>query len=410
MQKIVVFVLIFSVLLFQPLNASSTRGLLIWFYTFETKKEEDIGYIYSLYQTAGASFSENKIHKIAPLSPQSKILETEDGNYFLSLKYNKLQLKKDKPLFLGQIIDVTMSETLFKLLSSKYNILVSELNYDKDLKKYLIDRADLQIKHQDIITVRDELLKKAPRILDYIISVDEFVHNQLKYSEPKRPNTAVDLLKSDKGWCGEYTKLKQALLRSAGIPTRDVYASIYSTKGLSMEDKGDAEIHSWLQSYIPDLGWVSIPSTRKLYHHYQFVELRGDYYVRALDLYKDKEEIQTVKYSKQIKRVGGIRGNGIFLEIEPKYFEEIKNITNQILDYNKNPDYSILVRIDKLPDKVKSIMYWFLIASDNQNIAEQSAKKFLDSLNFAPTLNLQLFYINSSSLVKNRINKALKEV
>ncbi len=127
-------------------------------------------------------------------------------------------------------------------------------------------------------------------------------------------------------------------------------------------------------------------------------------------MYKDKEEIQTVKYSKQIKRVGGIRGNGIFLEIEPKYFEEIKNITNQILDYNKNPDYSILVRIDKLPDKVKSIMYWFLIASDNQNIAEQSAKKFLDSLNFAPTLNLQLFYINSSSLVKNRINKALKEI
>lgn len=409
MKKVTLFVLIFSVLFFQPLNASSKRGLLIWFYTFETKNEED-GYIYSLYQTAGASFSENKIHKIAPLTPQSKISQTEDGNYFLNLKHNKLQLKKNKPLFLGQILDVSMSETLFKLLPSKYNILVSELNYAKEFEKYLVDRTDLQIRHQDVIAVRDKLLKKAPGILDYIIAVDEFVDNQLEYKEPKRPNTAVDLLKTDRGWCGEYTKLKQALLMSAGIPTRDVYASKYSTQGLSVDDTGDAEVHAWLQSYIPNVGWISIPSTKKLDNNYQFVELIGDYYVRALDLYKDKEDIQTVKYSNQIKRVGGVRGNGIFLEIEPKYFEEIQNISNQILDYDKNPNNNILVQINDLPKKVRPLMYWFLIASYDQNLAEQSVKKFLDSLSSAPTLNLQLFYINSSNLVKDRINKALKNI
>lgn len=60
--------------------------------------------------------------------------------------------------------------------------------------------------------------------------------------------------------------------------------------------------------------------------------------------------------------------------------------------------------------KVRPLMYWFLIASYDQNLAEQSVKKFLDSLSSAPTLNLQLFYINSSNLVKDRINKALKNI
>lgn len=119
---------------------------------------------------------------------------------------------------------------------------------------------------------------------------------------------------------GRIYKIETSSSNVSYIPTRDVYASKYSTQGLSVDDTGDAEVHAWLQSYIPNVGWISIPSTKKLDNNYQFVELIGDYYVRALDLYKDKEDIQTVKYSNQIKRVGGVRGNGIFLEIELQIF------------------------------------------------------------------------------------------
>ena len=405
----IIFVLI--ILLFEPLSASSKRGILIWFYSFETKKNQNDGYLYSLFQTAGASYSQNKIHKIAPLTPQSKIVQTKDGNYFMGLKDTKLKIDKTKPLFLGQILDVTISPTLFQLLSSSHNSLVSKLQYDKELNKYLTNRDDLQIKHKDIVAIKDKLLKKTPKLLDYILSVDTFVHQQLEYKKPqKRPNSAVDLLQMNQGWCGEYTKLKQALLRAAGIPTRDVYAARYPTKGLSIDDKGGSKIHAWLQSYIPDLGWVSIPSTRKLYHHYQFVKLRGGYYIRALDLYKHKKEIQTISYSNTIKRVGGIRGNGIFVEIEPKYLKKIQYITSKILDYKKEPDAKIVTQIEQFPHKIRALLYWFLIASSDETIANKAAKRFLYSLNNVPTFNLQLFYINSSSLVKSRINKALKSI
>ncbi|MBC8353473.1 MAG: transglutaminase domain-containing protein [Planctomycetes bacterium] len=73
-----------------------------------------------------------------------------------------------------------------------------------------------------------------PSLLNYIIAVDQFVHNQFSYGVCERPNTAVDLLKFTKGRCGEYAKLKQSLLRSAGIPTTEPIDEVLAARFICM--------------------------------------------------------------------------------------------------------------------------------------------------------------------------------
>lgn len=149
-----------------------------------------------------------------------------------------------------------------------------------------------------ITKVRDELIAANPRILDYIVAVDQLVHDGLDYGVCKRPNTAVDLLTFSKGRCGEYAKLKQSLLRSAGIPTRDVYATRTAPYGPGIDGGDDS--HVWLQAFIPRAGWIAVPSTRKL--KAPFLAFQGGYhpegyYLRAFDLYKHEEEIQRKGYT-----------------------------------------------------------------------------------------------------------------
>lgn len=392
----------------KPLTHFDKRGILVWFYSFETKSNNSYGNIYKLKQTAGVSYKQNIIHNIAPLSIQSKITQENDGNFYLNLALKKMRVTDKRPLFLGQILDVTIPGTRYKLLSQQYNQKIKSLQYDKKFDKYLVDRQDLNINNKNIQKIKNSLLSQNPKIFDYILAVDRFVHKQLKYKKPTRPNSAVDLLSMHNGWCGEFNKLKQSLLRAAGIPTRDVYVSRYSTAGPSYDYSGASKSHVWLQSYIPQIGWVSIPSTRKILNTKQFVTLRGDYYFRAIDLYKYPKELQSQIYSyKKIRRVSGIRGNGIYFEIDVKIFNNLKSIINDILNYNSLPPKNIYKRISTMPKEVQTLMYWFLISVPDKHMHTKATKLFIDSINKQPYLDFNKFYIVSPTLVKQRIDTLL---
>ena len=270
----------------------------------------------------------------------------------------------------------------------------------------MTDRKDLQIHDPLIVKKRDELLKQSPKLYDYLIAVDKFVHDHLEYKKPKRPNTAVDLLLGNRGWCGEYGKLKQALLRSAGIPTRGVYASKTGKNGPAVNAKETSGVHFWLQVYISHgTGWITMPSTRKLNKNYNFVRYRGGYYIRALDLYRYKKNIQQKKYSyNSLKRAGGIRGNGMFFDIDSKYFTQIQSIISEALDYSSIPSNTIFNRIKSLPKKVQPLLYWFLISSPDKAIYKPATKLFLESLQLMSKQKIDRYYIISPTLVKERID------
>lgn len=230
----------------RPLHAADLngelKGVLIWFYTLEVKDGKTAGNVLGFKQTAGVSLPHHQIHDIQPLSPQSSVAQDEDGNWFLDVSRERIVVTKDRPLFLGQVLSITKRGNVPKRLTARHNIPLKAMQVDEESQEYLVDRNDLLIKDSAIIAVRDRLMASNPRFLDYVVAVDRYVHEQLNYGICKRPNTAVDLLSFTKGRCGEYAKLKQSLLRSAGIPTRDVYATRTDSYGPGIDGGDDSHV------------------------------------------------------------------------------------------------------------------------------------------------------------------------
>lgn len=393
----------------RPLYAADLKGelkgVLFWFYTLEVNDEKTKGNVLGFKQTAGASLPHHEIHEILPLSPQSSVTQDEDGNWFLDTSRERIVVTKDRPLFLGQVLSITKQGNMPKRLSARHNIPLKTMRISDEFQKYLVDRKDLLINDSAIATVRNRLMASSPRVLDYVVAVDRYVHEQLDYGICQRPNTAVDLLSFSKGRCGEYAKLKQSLLRSAGIPTRDVYATRTDSYGPGIEGGDDSQV--WLQVYVPRAGWIAVPSTRQLKP--PFLAFQGGYhpegyYVRALDLYKHEEEIQRKLYTyNALQRSGGIRGNGMVLRVPHGELGRIQAVISRTLDYDKAPDESLFEEISRLPAQARPLLYWFLISAPDPSIYQKAATEFVQSLKRHRELRLESFLAVSPTLVSQRI-------
>ncbi len=385
------------------------KGVLIWFYTLEVKDDKTSGNVLGFKQTAGVSLPHHQIHEIQPLSPQSSVTQDEEGNWFLDVSRERIVVTRIRPLFLGQVLSITKQGNVPKRLSARHNAPLNAIQYDKEMDQYLVDRKDLLINDPAIAGVRERLMAANPRLLDYIVAVDRYVHDQLDYGNCDRPNTAVDLLSFSKGRCGEYAKLKQSLLRSAGIPTRDVYATRTDSYGPGIAGGDDS--HVWLQAYVPRAGWIAVPSTRTLKP--PFLAFQGGfhpegYFVRALDLYKHEEEIQKKLYTyNALQRSGGIRGNGMLLRVPQREFNNVQTLVSRILDYDNVPDKSIFEEIARLPTQARPLAYWFLASVPEASIHEKAAAEFAKSLKRRNDLKLESFLAVSPTLVSQRINAAV---
>lgn len=396
----------------RPLYAADLKGelkgVLVWFYTLEVKDDKTKGNVLGFKQTAGASLPQHEIHDILPLSPQSSVTQDEDGNWHLDVSRERIVVTEDRPLFLGQVLSITKQGNVPKRLTARHNIPLKTMQIDDEFQKYVVDRKDLLINDSAITAARDRLMASNPRLLDYVVAVDRFVHEQLDYGICQRPNTAVDLLSFSKGRCGEYAKLKQSLLRSAGIPTRDVYATRTDSYGPGIEGGDDS--HVWLQAYIPRAGWIAVPSTRQLKP--PFLAFQGGYhpegyYVRALDLYKHEEEIQRKLYTyNALQRSGGIRGNGMLLRVPHSELNRIQAAVSRILDYDNAPDEAVFDEIDGLPTQARPLLYWFLISAPNPSVHKKAAAEFVQSLKRHRDLKLESFLAVSPTLVSQRIAEA----
>lgn len=407
--------LIFGVCL-QPVRAvdlkGDLQGVIVWFYSLEVKDGATQGNVLTFKETAGFSRSHHIIHDIRPLSPQSKVSQDEDGNWFLDLAPDRIVVKKDRPLFLGQVLGITKSGNVPIQFKPGDNVLLSDVKFDADLARYVADRKDILIHDPAITEVRDQLLKEHPRILSYITEVDRFVCDRLKYGACKRPNTAVDLLGFAKGRCGEYTRLKLALLRSAGIPTRDVYAARTDPSGPGVVDGGGDDTHVWLQVFVPGTGWIDLQSTKKLDNQF-YSFLGGDHvegrYLRAIDLFKTGEDIQTKAYTfNALRQPGFVRGNGLLLRIDPKNLAAVQAVTSKILDYGSAPDAGIFAEIERLPQPARPLLYWLLISVPDRDIHQRAASAFIKELESSPKLKLESFRSVSPALVAKRIDEALR--
>jgi len=113
--------------------------------------------------------------------------------------------------------------------------------------------------------------RKNVRLLTYATELNAAIHKLIKYS----PNVttvqtrAMDILASPAGVCQDYSHLMIGILRSQQIPAR--YVSGYLNQGKQFV--GSAQIHAWVEVFVPNLGWVGLDPTNSLFADYHYIKV-----------------------------------------------------------------------------------------------------------------------------------------
>lgn len=194
------------------------------------------------------------IEKIEP-APVSTRVDTDgnviakyilDGNQSLTVKVDVLADVKYIEYNLAN------SGTLSDIPQSLKN------DYTKPTKYWPANNTQIKQKAQEITLGKNSVAEKVKAINDYVIQTLNYNNEKIKYNIRQGglealndPNNVV---------CLEYSDLSISLLRAAGIPARMPVGYGYSgdlKKSPSVSDS----LHSWVQAYIPNNGWINLDPT-----------------------------------------------------------------------------------------------------------------------------------------------------
>ncbi len=87
------------------------------------------------------------------------------------------------------------------------------------------------------------------------------VYDRFEYApQSTRVDSPIDeALQTRKGVCQDFVHITLALLRKVGLPSR--YVSGYLFHNERADRSAESATHAWLESYLPDLGWVGFDPT-----------------------------------------------------------------------------------------------------------------------------------------------------
>ena len=104
-------------------------------------------------------------------------------------------------------------------------------------------------------------------LLEYVQAVNQAVYKMMEY-QPMVTTTATrasDILVNPRGVCQDYSHLMLGILRYHRIPSR--YVAGYINQGQAF--MGSAQLHAWVEVFIPGLNWVGFdPTNNLLADHY----------------------------------------------------------------------------------------------------------------------------------------------
>lgn len=135
-------------------------------------------------------------------------------------------------------------------------ILVNE--YTRPTKYWQSENADIQAKAKELTKDKLTVAAKVEAINKYVIDTLEYNNEKIKY------NIRQGALKSFQNpanvVCLEYSDLSIALLRASGIPARMPVGYGYSGD-LKLSPSVSDSLHSWVEAYIPNVGWINLDPT-----------------------------------------------------------------------------------------------------------------------------------------------------
>ncbi|MCL7452880.1 MAG: transglutaminase-like domain-containing protein, partial [Anaerolineae bacterium] len=145
-----------------------------------------------------------------------------------------------------------------------YRLTVHELAYDLsgctgDLPREFT-QAELHVESRNpqIVELSQALSEGKGSACEQVRAFYDYVGNNLVYSFNGADWGAQAALGEMGADCTEYASLMMALSRAAGIPAR--YLEGVWAGGAAGEEGGRTE-HSWLEAYLPGVGWVPMDPT-----------------------------------------------------------------------------------------------------------------------------------------------------
>ena len=127
-------------------------------------------------------------------------------------------------------------------------------------KEYAIWRAS--------ITEKQESVYDKTKAIERYFARNGFVYDQKNVAIPEENDDYVDqfLFDTKRGYCDNFSTSMVVLLRTIGIPAR--WAKGFAPGETSKNAEGDRiyqitnnEAHSWVEAYMPGLGWMPFEPT-----------------------------------------------------------------------------------------------------------------------------------------------------
>ncbi len=190
--------------------------------------------------------------------------EVVDDSGIKMAQFNVGELNESTNILFGYKALIKLSGIKYELDHEKYK--KSMIDYgDDDIKKYLNYDNDLDM--DDIGVQKFAEVAESDNIIDIVEKVRQKVYRTVKYDyELVSSSYPRDIIYERSTGCGGYSKLILACLRLNGIPARD--SGKYSCQSETFTQYENETIvfnHSWLEFYLPGIGWIPIEGSRDGY-------------------------------------------------------------------------------------------------------------------------------------------------
>lgn len=176
------------------------------------------------------------------------------GNVFAYYKINP-----------GQVKEVAVSGKIKTFLNNQKKVILgtSEIEpYLNNTKFWSADNPAIKNKLAEILIQQnpETSMEKASEIDKYVSNFLQFDNSRLAGNDFRRFGSVTALNNPEKSLSSEYVDLEIALLRSAGIPARQIIGFSLPGEGKPFSFYND-NMHTWVEIYDSDLGWIMADPT-----------------------------------------------------------------------------------------------------------------------------------------------------
>lgn len=151
------------------------------------------------------------------------------------------------------------------------------IEQEKELvKENLMDPMNyFYLKHTPSTLLKENkgirLKREDETTFEFLNSLNDYIHANIKFDAvkshlSKKPD---ETLNEGVGVCQDFVNLFMAIAKENKIPVR--YVSGYLHQGVGYQ--GDAQMHAWVEAYLPGVGWKGFDPTNNLLVDHHFIKV-----------------------------------------------------------------------------------------------------------------------------------------